>query len=945
MRRFALAIALVVALSAGLSAQTKTDSATSKQAASNPTTKAAGTRPAVVKPTLAGAKKLYWTGKYAEAAGVYKKLLDKPDTAVPASLGLAKAYAAVGKYEEAIAALNAVGARAEKIAEWHVQMSGLLAEMGKYNEALSAARKGFKLRGDWTPAILRLGKALEILGRKVEAVNVYKAIEKALTREDFTKDAESLVAAGGILDRYAVLIGQKASEQARNILHNYIQKAYQDVDKRYWPANVAAGMFLLSKHKPSPAAKEFGLAYRINNRIPAVFVGKGVILLQNWRFENAISEAEKALKINPNCVDAHLLKAATLFRWRKFDQVGPAIEKALKANPKNIEALSLMAALHVRTFNPDKAEPFIERVAKVNPRCSELYETIAQWLSAARQFDEAEKYYKKAIALAPELAGPVTGLGQLYMQTGQEKLAAETLDKAFKLDDYRQDVVRYINLLKKLKKYQVRETEHFIIKVDGEKDAVLLDLLAEEAERIYPEICKDFDFKPTEKTLVEMFSSHGDFSVRISGRGWIGTVGACTGRVIGMPAPDPQRSGMMGTFNWAVVLRHEFTHTVTLAATKNRIPHWFTESCAVWEQPDRRNFQAVRLLLGAVRSKKLYPVKSLSWGFIRPDRRRRGRGARTLAYAQSEWIFEYVVEKKGYDAIIKMLNGFRDGWTQTKVFAEVLGTTEEQFDKDFRAWAIKQIESWGFDPKPLKRMSESAARKALETDPKAPRALAVLGSFTVRRKKYDEAIAIAQRLQKVKPRSPTAARILADCYLAKHRWPEAVAALEEYKRRLRFDPYGYEKLAKLYMQMGRAEKALPNLIELHRRTMRDPKYARQIADIYRTDGKADKALHYYNQVLNINPYDAGVHKAMAGLYVAGNNYDCAIRSMRSACLIDKKNADSWAQLAMVYYRAARADKSSEKLSEARSAAQKALELDDESKAKEILQMIEEDSNQ
>ncbi|MCD4699136.1 MAG: tetratricopeptide repeat protein, partial [Phycisphaerae bacterium] len=488
--------------------------------------------------------------------------------------------------------------------------------------------------------------------------------------------------------------------------------------------------------------------------------------------------------------------------------------------------------------------------------------------------------------------------------------------------------------------YQVKETEHFIIKVDGEHDAVLLEMLAEEAERIYPEICRDFDHEPAEKTLVEVFSGHGDFSVRISGRGWIGTVGACTGRVIGMPAPDPLRSGL-GMFNWAVVLRHEFAHAVTLAATKNRIPHWFTESCAVWQQPDRRNFQAVRLLLNAVRSNKLYPIKSLSWGFIRPDQKKRGRGARTLAYAQSEWIFEYVVEKKGYDAIIKMLNGFGDGWTQKKVFREILGTTEEQFDRDFRVWAIEQITSWGFDPKPQPRTSGSAARKALKADPKHPRALAVLGSVLVRQRKYDEAIAIAQRLQKVKPRSATSARILADCYLKKHRWPEAIAALEAYKLRLRFDPYGYEKLAKLYMQMGRVDKALPNLIELHRRTMKDPKYARQIADIYRTAEKADQALHYYKQVLNINPYDAGVHKAMTGLYVAGDDYELAIRSMRSACLIEPKNADSWTQLAMVYYQAARASKSSEELSEARAAAQKALELDPESQAGEVLMMINE----
>ena len=59
---------------------------------------------------------------------------------------------------------------------------------------------------------------------------------------------------------------------------------------------------------------------------------------------------------------------------------------------------------------------------------------------------------------------------------------------------------------------------------------------------------------------------------------------------------------------------------------------------------------------------------------------------------------------------------------------------------------------------------------------------------------------------------------------------------------------------------------------------------------YRIAGKSDPALHYYSEVLNINPYDAGVHKAMTGLHVAGSNYDRAIQTMRSVCLIDSKNA-------------------------------------------------------
>ncbi len=930
----------------------------------------ATTRPARPAKTLEGARKLHWKGDYAAAAKAYRGLAKDPADAVRASVGLAESLAMVGKYDEALGALRAVGQRGRLDADWHIRQAEVLAAVGKYAEALKSARDACALRGDWAPAIFCLGQALETVGKKTEAIKVYESLEKALLVEGFTRDARSLTAAGKALDRHAILSGKKASEQAQNILHNYFQDAYQKVDKSYWPANVAAGMLLLEKYKRRQASQEFKLALKINKNLPDAYVGRGVILLGRYRFEQAIAEADKALKINPRHADALLVRAATYMMWRKFEKVAPELEKIFRFNPNHLEALATMAAVHVRKFQPEKAEPFIRRIEKVNPNYARVYETIGDWLSAGRQFDLAEGYYKKAMKMAPELAGPVTGLGRLYMQTGREELARTTLEKAFAIDDYRADVLNYLKLLRAMKKFSVKETEHFILKVDGKHDEVLLDWLADAAEKIHVDVTRDFEYTPKTKTLVEMFPNHNQFSVRISGRGWIGTVGACTGRVIAMPAPDPLRGGF-GQFNWAVVLRHEYTHTVTLAATRNRIPHWFTEACAVWEQPDRRNFQAVALLVNAVRRNKLYPVKELSWGFIRPDRTR-GRGARSLAYAQSEWIFEYIDEKNGRQAIHKMIRSFREGWTQQRIFKEVLGTTEARFDKDFRAWAKKQIRSWGFDPDPppkladaakaakekpesadaqaalavaqynarRRKQAEDAARKALKIEPRHKRALAVLGTVLAGKKKYDDAIETALILEKVDPKSWRAAKILAQAYAGKRQWTNAIPALEKYKKLLPLDPYGHRELAKIWTQLGRHSEALPNLIEMHRRTMKDPKYARQVADIYRLANEPGKALEFYEQVIHINPYDTGAYKSMAALYLRTNAHDRAIRAMRCASLLEPKNAETWAQLAMVYFRAARAEKNSDRLSDARAAVEKSLEIDPEGQGKEVLQMID-----
>jgi tetratricopeptide (TPR) repeat protein len=912
---------------------------------------------------------LYMKGDYSGAAAGYRKLISEGLFRVSAAVGLAEALAAEGKYADALKAVEAVGEEGVERADWQLAMAELLSVVGRYDEALGHAAEANKLRPKWAPTILARGRILETLGRKKAAATVYRSMEAVVVGGAYKKDPRSLVALGQILDRYSILAGKRASEQALNILHNYFQTAYQEVDKKYWPANVAAGMFLLSKHKPGGAAMEFDLAAKLNGRIPAVHVGRGVIELHKRRLENCLRAADAALKINPNYADALLLKANCLMQWRKFDQVTPVLEKLLAVNPNHLKALSLMAARYVRRDQPKKAEPYIERVGKVNPRCAGLPNTLGQWLAAGRQFERAEKYYKQAMALAPELAGPVTNLGLLYMQTGEEDKAREVLAKARSLDDFRRDVYNYLRILEQLEEFKVVDTEHFVIKVSEAHDAVLLDLVADYVEGIYPEVCTAFDHEPPGKTLIEIFPTHPGFSVRISGRAWVGTVGASTGPVVAMVAPNRERSEF-GTYNWATVLRHEFTHTVTLSASDNRIPHWFTEACAVRQQPDRRNYDAVKVLVDATREGRLFPVSQLNWGFIRPKR----LADRTLAYAQSEWTMEHIIVTKGYETILKMMRGYRDGMTQQQVFKKILGTTESQFDKAFRAWAKKQVESWGFraaappglakaeaaakarpdDPAAQAELAvayyyrrrikqaEKAARRALQLDPKNTRALAVLSEVLLMSKSYEEAISYAKKLEELDSSSKTAPRVLAKSYLATHRWADAISQLELLKHRRPLAPYSYDELAKLYMQLGQPSRAMPNLIELHRRTMKDSTYARQIAEVYRTQmDQPQRALEYYRQITHINPYEASAYKAIAEICILLDRCEQAVEAAENFTLLQAQSAEAWSYLAMARYHLGRLRKDEGILREAKAAAEKALKIaPGDSKVERILRRIQ-----
>src|SRR4029079_783580 len=128
----------------------------------------------------------------------------------------------------------------------------------------------------------------------------------------------------------------------------------------------------------------------------------------------------------------------------------------------------------------------------------------------------------------------------------------------------------------------------------------------------------------------------------------------------------------------------------TLAATDNRIPHWMTEGLAVMEEQSPLKWEWIPMLYDAVTKKDLFPIDNLTGGFARPRR----PTDRSLAYAESHWICQYIVEKYGHDAILKMLAEFKNGASEKAAFEKILNESIKDFEKEFFAWTEKQIASW-----------------------------------------------------------------------------------------------------------------------------------------------------------------------------------------------------------------------------------------------------------
>ena len=91
-----------------------------------------------------------------------------------------------------------------------------------------------------------------------------------------------------------------------------------------------------------------------------------------------------------------------------------------------------------------------------------------------------------------------------------------------------------------------------------------------------------------------------------------------------MDSPSARKPGQ---FHWDSTMWHELSHVYVLTMTNSRVPRWFTEGLAVYEETgnghpdwgDRLDPEAI----SAIKNKKLLPIADLDRGFIHPTYPRR----------------------------------------------------------------------------------------------------------------------------------------------------------------------------------------------------------------------------------------------------------------------------------------------------------------------------------
>jgi tetratricopeptide (TPR) repeat protein len=849
--------------------------------------------------SVSRARELILAGKYPEAIVVLDAQGASKDERLAAACMRSEVDAMVGEYAGGLQRLERVRSEGEKSALWHASIAALLAEVGRYSEAIDHNRRGLAVVPRDPRLSLQLGRVLETLERYPEAVAVYKLFDEVMVGPSLPEKVEDVTYLGRGFLRFSILTRHRELvRRTKHVLTEVFQEAFDFMDSTYWPARLAAAELLLEKHSLPEARKDFAKVLELNPRVADAMVGLGHVALEDWDFEEAEKQVKAALAVNSHHVGAQLLLADVRMTERRYKDASEAAKQALKTNPNSVEALAVLAAAQLRDGDEPASTATRGQIARLFPNSAVADYVLGRWLTAARQHVPAEALFQQAMKAAPHWTAPMTDLGQLYMEIGEETKAREMLEASFALDSFDVHTHNVLELLDSLDSFARHDTEHFIIKYDKKTDAILPELFGESLESTYDDVCDAFATKLDKRTIIEIFPDHIGFSVRVTGRPFIGTVGACSGRVIALTAP---RGGPpFGQFNWADVLRHEFTHTVTLAATNNLIPHWMTEGMAVHQEPHARSWNWKLLLAQSFRQGRLFTLETIDWGFMRPRR----PNDRQLAYAQSEWMIEYTIEKHGYASLLKLLEKFRGGANQARAFQDVLEVTPAEFTSSFMKWAGQNVLKWGMPTRRIRdaevvdqqieksgksaellaslaeallaegelKKSMKAARDALAIEAGHEVALEALCNgcnYLLSDEEHttdellDEAENAARRLIKSQPKNRIALKCVALVEHGRGHDRQAEEAFLKYERAYSDDPETYRRLGGMYLERKRVDEGLSQLERLFKLTSDEPAVARQIAVIYRDKGDYRKSAYWWGRALEVDPYDAQTHEGRA----------------------------------------------------------------------------------
>lgn len=731
------------------------------------------------------------------------------------------------------------------------------------------------------------GRALELLGNTDQAIEQYALIELQLAEQQLD-NAHSLAIGSRALIRLTRLRTPAVSAKADyESIEQLIGYARDRVDRLDWRIRMVEANLLYEHHNLQDAHAAAIEALRLNPRAAAPMLLLGHIAVDGFDFDTAenlantldglassfdLPEADEEIQASAG---GAIIRARIALRRKDSEGAEFALDPALAQYPSHPVLRALEASAAAAGYRMSSANRLLNKYDESFPGSSLGAVWVGKTLSEYRQYEYSAEILRRAIELSPNWGEPRLQLGLMLVQAGKDDAARLALTDAMKLDPFNVRAQNSLKLLEELATYETIETEHFIIRYKAGVDELLAREMPEVLERIHERVCSNLpggmDHEPSEKTIIELMPNHEWFAVRIGGMPSIHTMAASTGPVIAFESPKIGPKSTAGAYDWERVLQHEYTHTVNLSRTKNRVIHWMTEANAVFNEDAPRDQSQWALLTNAYRTNALFDLEEINIAFVRP----RKPTDRPLAYAQGAWMFEFLVERFGELSPREIMDASTTGRSAPEAFEMVLGITPDAFMEDFTKWAGKQLQSNGLlSPADVPDLNE------LLGDPAA--GMPSKDDLDELLEEYPDHTDLLQL------------RLSLDLALEGDRLnPEQIRLLERAIDLRPTDEVPHKRLARHYLSSDSFEdqiRSIEHLEFLDVREVHTPVYAYQLALLYAQTGENELSLQKAIRATRVDPFNAQWREQAARMALLNSDYQQAEHQLRALIKIEPDRA-------------------------------------------------------
>ncbi len=846
------------------------------------------------------------TGRYEDAISRLEVWTGGGGVAAPRALRLlVEALIATGRYDEAAAAFEGVDPADVGLGVLRGRVALLDGDREGAGQAFESARMA--RRGEALVASFELARLARDQGAIEQATTGFYAMIDAYNR-GAADTAEELVAVAEACQ----WLGRDDPELFKDALRAYDEAVALDPS---WPVpRIRLGELFLEKYDSSQARTSIADVLRTNPRHPEALLA----MARTMRFDGnprAAETLDAALEVNPNLVAARVFRARLRLASERFGEAREEAEKAIQADPESLTARTVLAAVEFIEGREEEFASVRDGILADNPRYADLFNELADASVENRLYPQARDFAAEAVRLDPKSWRGYGLLGQNQLRLGEIEAGKANLERAFAGDPYNVWIKNTLDLVDTFVQYRTIQSEHFEFHIHESEAELLAPYVVELAEEAWAVLVERYRFEPPTPVRVELYPSHADFSVRTVGLAGLGALGVCFGPVLALDSPSARQ---VGHFNWGATLWHELAHTFTLLVTDAKIPRWFTEGLSVFEERRARPGWGddVQIpFITSLRDGDLLGIAELNDGFMRP----RFPNQIGLSYYQASLICDWIEENYGFDAILLMLAGYRDGKSTDEVFQEAMSLSLESFDERFFGYLR---ERFGTAMAALSDVPGAVGRDDAEDEEpgedgpsRGPRRNLFAGS--------GPDLEALERVAKERPDDFRVQMTYGNALFAEERYAEAEAPL--LRGRDLFPEFvgpgnAYTLLAEIYRELEREEEAigaLQNLLQ-HNETAWDEHLA--LADLLAEAGRSEEEADILERTLYISPFDAGVHRRLAEFASADRRFDVAVRERAALVALDPPDrADALYRLALSQRDAGLAD-------EARRTVLRALEV-------------------